>query len=273
MTATRSGEADVASVRVAAGIEPVTDDAVTDDAILDGRLRLLQPAAGHRVGHDTLLLAASVPAGASHAIDFGAGIGSAGLTFALRSPGSRVTLVEIDPQMAALARQNTRRQQPDLSARVEVVEADIATLARAGGPAHPAAASADAVLMNPPFNDPARHRTSPRAGRARAHMAPDAALEDWVRAADRMLAAGGRLQLIHRPEALAAVLAALDRRFGAVAIRPVHARPDAPAIRILVGALKGRRTPPVLLPPLVLADSAGLPSAAAHRILRDGEGL
>lgn len=246
---------------------------ITDDAVLGGRLHLLQPAKGHRVGHDALLLAASVPAEARHAIDLGAGVGSAGLAFAVRVPEARVVLVEIDPAIAALARQNAARQQPNLSGRVEVVTADVALLGRASGPAAPAIGSADAVLMNPPFNDPARHRVSPHERRARAHMGADAVLEEWVRAADRLLEAAGRLCLIHRPEALEAVLGALKGRFGAAAIRPVHPLPDAPAIRILVTALKGRRTPPSLLPGLVLADASGRPSEAAERVLRGGEAI
>lgn len=246
---------------------------ITDDAVLGGRLRLLQPAKGHRVGHDALLLAASVPAEARHAIDLGAGVGSAGLALAVRVPEARVVLVEIDPAIAALARQNAARQQPDLIGRVEVVTADVALLGRASGPAAPAMGSADAVLMNPPFNDPSRHRVSPHERRARAHMGADAVLEEWVRAADRLLEAAGRLCLIHRPEALEAVLAALKGRFGAAAIRPVHPLPDAPAIRILVTALKGRRTPPSLLPGLVLADAAGRTSEAAERVLRGGEAI
>lgn len=246
---------------------------ITDDAVLGGRLRLLQPAKGHRVGHDALLLAASVPAEARRAVDLGAGVGSAGLALAVRVPEARIMLVEIDPAMAALARENAARQEPDLGGRVEMVEADVAMLARPGGPATPAAGGADVVLMNPPFNDPARHRTSPHERRAHAHMAADAALELWVRAADRLLEPAGRLCLIHRPEALEAVLAALKGRFGAAAIRPVHPGPELPAIRILVSALKGRRTPPSVLPGLVLANEAGRPSAAAERVLRGGEGI
>ncbi len=246
---------------------------LTDDALLGGRLRLLQPARGHRAGHDALLLAASVPEDARAAVDLGAGVGAAGLAVAARLPEARVTLVEIDPALAELARTNADRQDGDIGTRVEVVAADVAMLGRRGGPERPAAQSADLVLMNPPFNDPARFRASPRGGRALAHSGADADIATWLRAADRLLAAGGRLALIHRPEAIGALLAALEGRFGAVAIRPVHPRPDAPAIRILISAIKGRRTPPALLPALVLADAAGRPSAAAENILRDGAGI
>lgn len=246
------------------------DDALTDDAFLGGRLRLLQPARGHRAGHDAMLLAASAPSGARRAVDLGAGVGAAGLAFALRLPAATVTLVEIVPELAELAARNAARQRPGLAGRVAVVCADVATLGRPSGPEFPAARAADLVLMNPPFNDPARHRASPDAGRALAHMVADADVATWLRAAERLLAPGGRLALIHRPEAIEALLAGLKGRFGSVTIRPVHPAPSAPAHRLLIGATKGRRTPPVFLPALVLADDAGRPSAAAEHVLRAG---
>ncbi len=43
--------------------------------------------------------------------------------------------------------------------------------------------SADAVLMNPPFNDPARHRASPNKSREIAHVATEDTLQTWIHAA------------------------------------------------------------------------------------------
>lgn len=253
--------------------EGADGEALTDDAFLGGRLNLLQPARGHRAGHDAMLLAASAPGEARHAVDLGAGVGAAGLAFAARVAAATVTLVEIDPATAALAARNAARQTPGLATRARVVVADIATLGRPSGPPEPAARTADLVMMNPPFNDPARHRVSPHERRALAHSVPDAGLETWLRAAERLLAPGGRLALIHRPEAIEAIMAGLKGRFGAVTIRPVHPAPGAPAHRLLVGAVKGRRTAPVLMPGLVLAGQDGRPSAEAERLLRDGEAV
>src|SRR5215208_6092627 len=84
-----------------------TGTLVTDDAVLGGRLRLRQPRRGHRVGHDAILLAAaSRGRRGDHVVDLGAGVGAAGLALARRVPGLSVTLVEIDPGLAALAAEN-----------------------------------------------------------------------------------------------------------------------------------------------------------------------
>src|SRR5204862_6959938 len=85
----------------------------SDDALLGGRLRLLQPQRGHRVGHDAILLAASCPACAGDKVaDLGAGVGAAGLALTTRVPAD-VILVEIDADLAALATENARRNDVD----------------------------------------------------------------------------------------------------------------------------------------------------------------
>ena len=79
----------------------------TEDAFLGGRLRLRQPKSGHRAGHDAMLLAAATPARAGdRVVDFGAGVGAAGLAVARRVTGIALVLVEIDPALAGLARVN-----------------------------------------------------------------------------------------------------------------------------------------------------------------------
>ncbi|MBL8583161.1 MAG: methyltransferase, partial [Rhizobiaceae bacterium] len=54
---------------------------------------------------------------------------------------------------------------------------------------------------------------------------------------------------------LEAILPALRGRFGSAEIRPIHARQDAPAIRIVLRATRGARGTFKLLAPLVLHDA------------------
>src|SRR3954452_13186962 len=79
----------------------------SEDAFLGGRLRLRQPKSGHRAGHDAMLLAAATPARAGdRVVEFGAGVGAAGLAVARRVTGTKLVLVEIDAGLASLAREN-----------------------------------------------------------------------------------------------------------------------------------------------------------------------
>jgi tRNA1(Val) A37 N6-methylase TrmN6 len=258
--------------------KPVTtfpENALSDDAVLGGRIRLLQPRRGHRVGHDAILLAAATGAQpGEHAVDLGAGVGAAGIAVAARVPDLAVTLVEIDPGLADLARQNIARN--DLALRVRAVALDVAGPARAFAAAGLRAGSAARVLMNPPFNDAVRHNRSPDSRRRLAHVMGEGpanlGLADWIACAARLLAPHGTLTLIWRADGLADVLGAL-RAFGAVKVLPVHPRPDAGANRILVSATKGSGRPLALLPALTLADPDGRPTPQAEAILRHGATL
>src|SRR5437762_9377907 len=196
--------------------------ATTDDAVLGGRLRLMQPARGHRAGHDAILLAAAAPT-SKHAVDLGAGVGTAGLALLARNAAERVTLIEIDPLLAELARKNAIRN--GYGACTEIIPADIRRFRRQKGLAS-LAATADLVITNPPFNDPGRRNVSPDAGRRRAHAAADSELDPWLAAADHMLGAGGRLVLVHRPDALEMIFASLAGRFGAAEIIPIFPQPE-----------------------------------------------
>jgi len=238
----------------------------TEDAALGGRLRLKQPRRGHRFGHDAILLAAATAARpGERAVDLGAGVGTAGLALALRVPRLIVTLVEIDPDLAECARENAARN--GLADRVSAITLDATVGADAFAARGIAAHSFDRVLMNPPFNDPARPQ-SPQAARRRAHVGTGS-LAGWVKAAARLLRPKGVLTLIYPAERLADLLD-LGSGFGALTLLPVHPKPGAPAIRILLRAAKGSRAPLTLLPGLVLAYEDGRPTEEAEAVLRGG---
>jgi tRNA1(Val) A37 N6-methylase TrmN6 len=242
----------------------------SEDAVLGGRLVLRQPLRGHRVGHDAILLAAATSAqSGDHAVDLGSGVGGAGLALARRIEGLNVTLVEIDPALAALAAGNAQRN--GLADRVRAVCLDVESSAADFIAAGLAAGSAAFVLMNPPFN--IAQQPSPDRARRLAHAATERTPERWLRTAAWLLRADGVVTLIWRADGLADVLAALGKDFGAITVLPVHPKPGAAAIRVLVRAAKGSRAPLLLLPGFLLADAHGNPTAAAEAVLRKGEAL
>jgi tRNA1(Val) A37 N6-methylase TrmN6 len=242
----------------------------SDDAVLGGKLVLRQPLHGHRFGHDSILLAAAADAHAGeHAVELGAGVGAAGLALARRVEELTVTLVELDPALAALAQENAGRN--GLAARVRAVCLDVAAPAAAFAAAGLAPGSADCVLMNPPFNAP--HNPSPDRGRRAARTASPETLAVWLATAARLLRPSGTVTLIWRADGLGDVLAALAADFGAVTLLPVHPKPGSPAIRVLARTAKQHSGPLSLLSGFVLADDDGKPTAAADAVLRDGVAL
>jgi tRNA1(Val) A37 N6-methylase TrmN6 len=238
---------------------------VSEDAILDGGLTLRQPRRGHRFGHDAILLAAAVSAHAGdHAVELGAGVGAAGLALAHRVGGLTVTLVEIDGELASLARGNAERNGLADRARALCLDAEASADAFAATGLSPGCAAH--VLMNPPFNS-VQHNASPDPSRRIAHVGSGETLNKWLATAARLLGADGVVTLIWRADGLADVLAALARDFGGVSIMPIYSRPGAAAIRVLARGIKASRVPLTVLPGLLLADGDGKPTPQAQAIL------
>ena len=236
---------------------------VTEDAFLGGKLRLRQPKSGHRAGHDAMLLAAATPARAGdRVVDFGAGVGAAGLAVATRVAGIRLVLVEIDAALADLARTNATGN--GITTEVHVL--DVTSGAESFASVGLIPDSVDVVLMNPPFNDASRHRASPDRAREVAHVAAAETLEGWIHASRRILKSGGHLVMIWRADGIVELLAALGRGFGSLMILPVHVDAASPAIRVLVRATKGGRAPTRLLGALILNDETNRATPAARNI-------
>jgi tRNA1(Val) A37 N6-methylase TrmN6 len=236
----------------------------TEDAFLGGKLRLRQLKSGHRAGHDAMLLAAATSArSGDRVVDFGAGVGAAGLAVAKRVAGIELVLVEIDELLADLARGNALAN----TIAADVVVLDVMSAAAEFAVTGLMPDSVDVVLMNPPFNDSTRHRASPDKARASAHVATEETLEGWIHAARRILKSGGVLTMIWRADGLAELLAALDRGFGSVAILPVHSDAASPAIRVLVRAIKGGGAPLRMHAALILNSEAAMPNQEVQEIL------
>ena len=233
---------------------------------------LTQPKRGHRVGTDAALLVAAAGTPGGRIVDVGAGVGAVGLALAERNPLASVDLVEVDPELARLAESNAARN--GLEARTRVLRLDVLNPKerREAGLAE----LASCVVTNPPFFDAKTVRASPDQGKARAHVLAHAeagaALAEWVQASLAMLAPGGRFVMIHRPDALALILAAIGSRLGALALLPVHPTIGASAHRLLVSGVKGSKAPLRLAPGLVLHGADGRLTAEADALHR-GERL
>jgi tRNA1Val (adenine37-N6)-methyltransferase len=215
---------------------------VTRDTLLGGALTLLQPRTGYRVNVDSILLAAFASRGrvAKLAVDLGAGVGALGLIAARTGATKSVVLIEHQPELARLARENLATN----GVTGNVVERD---LERQGLP--PALAQrADLVLCNPPFFPPASGTPSQRAPLARGgELAP------FLRAAQRALSGPRtRAAFCYPATALAELLAgAREARLVPKRLRLVHARSETPARLALVELRIAKPGGLVIEPPLV----------------------
>lgn len=245
--------------------EAVDGGEIVENALLNGRVRLLQPATGYRAGLDAALLAAAVQATAGQrVIEAGCGAGAVLMQLAARRPGLDLTGLEREPAMAGLARRNTALNK----AQAEVITGDVAAGFKTLN-----LAPFDWAVANPPFFDDAGALRAPAPGKRAAWMADDG-LAAWTRFLLKAVREGGRIVVIHRADRLADLLALLGDKAGSFAIRPIHAHADEPAKRVLVQAIKTGKAPLRLLPPLILHDRGGAKhTAETEAILRGEAGL
>lgn len=233
-------------------------------SLLNGRVRLLQPARGYRVAIDPVLLAAAVPARpGERLLELGCGSAAASLCLLARVVGLDITGLELNFELAELARRNAALNNP----RLHVIQGDLLS------PPACLADSFDQVFMNPPYLPAGAAIPSPFVTRASANVEREARLEHWISAALQRLTCGGRLTLIHRADRLGEILSLLHERAGETRILPLRAYADRPAKRVIVTTRKASRAPLVLLPDLVLHDPGGGFSAAAEAVLRAGEAI
>lgn len=235
----------------------------TAHTLLGGRVALEQPAAGYRTAIDPVLLAAAVPAVGSdgRVLDIGCGVGAAALCYATREPAGHVTGLELQPDLAALARANAAAN--GLAERFTVAAGDLLR----PPPAVPGNGF-DQVMANPPYLSADRADPSPDPGRAVAGVEGEADLAAWIEFGLSRLKPRGGLTLVQRADRLHEILAALGAAAGDIRILPLWPKAGRPAKRVIVAARKGLKGGVTLLPGLVLHEPEGAYTAAAEAVLR-----
>ena len=242
----------------------MTGDAATD-AFLGGKMILKQFKRGHRIGTDAILLAAAGRAATSIA-DLGCGSGGAGIAAALRLPDAALVLADKDRDALCLADENLAGN--GLAGRGRCVEADFFAPEKQRAAAGLAREAFDLVLTNPPFFEMGAGRASPDAKRHAAHRLEGGTLDDWIATAASVTRPGGALAIVHRADALGALLEAMAGRFGGILLRFVHPRENENAIRVLALAIKGSRAPLSVARSLELHNADGSFTAEAEAINR-----
>ncbi len=241
---------------------------ITEDRLLDGRVRLLQPATGYRVALDTLVLAASVEAEAGEAVlDIGAGVGAAALCLAVRIPGVRVVGIEMQRELVSLASRNV--QLNGLQDRVEMIVADVAQRP----PPRLAAGTFHHVMTNPPYLTADEATLPPDPVKAAANVESTATLAAWLTYSLLMLRSKGTLTVVHRAERLGEILACLNGRAGEIVVFPLWPGEGKAARRVLVRARKSVATPLRLASGLVLHEDSGAFTPQAEDVLRHAAAL
>lgn len=202
----------------------------TSDAFFEGRLKVCQPARGYRFSVDAVLLSrwAKLKKGAK-VLDIGTGSGVIALILAYLYPSIKVTAVEIQPDLAAVARLNVK---DNGFKHMEVVEGDVRALAPIALGAH-----FDAIVCNPPYFAPHTGKTNINDQERLARHEISLDLPSLIKASRSLLTTKGKLYLIYPAERMGQLAYELKAGgFEMKALRCVHSYKTSPACLVLTEA-------------------------------------
>ncbi|MGI6075083.1 MAG: tRNA1(Val) (adenine(37)-N6)-methyltransferase [Pyramidobacter sp.] len=224
------------------------------DDILYGFLKMLQPADGEgpRINMDTVLLAGYArPRAGERVMELGCAHGGITLILAKRYPDAAFEGLDLQPSLIDMARENALRN--GLNDRVNFTCGDLRNIRKLYS--HQ---SFDALVVNPPYEDPGFGVGSRSAANRSARQGETCTLEDVCLAARFLLKNGGRLYMVMRALRLADTLALLKKNhLEPRRVRMVYPLPGKNASVFLTEACRAGGAALTVQPPLFISDEKG----------------
>jgi tRNA1Val (adenine37-N6)-methyltransferase len=236
--------------------------AETLDSWRKGSLRIIQKKTGYRFSIDAFLLDDFVHLkDRSRILDLGTGSGILALLLARAYPLSRITALELSPELMDLADRN--RTLNDLRDRIFLIQGDLCQL-----PSFLKKGLFDAVISNPPYRPLRSGRVNPDPQKAVARHEIRVNLLQLIQAVVHGLKPGGQWFVIFPAWRLVSLLTlSRQHRLEPKRIQFVHSFPGKEAEWVLMEAVHLGREEIRVLPPLVVYQETGIYSPPVQKII------
>ena len=231
------------------------------DDLQAGGFRLIQRPGTFCLGTDSVLLAHfCAPRRRERIADLGCGNGAISLLLAAHHPDCTVDGVEIQMEMADMARRSVALNGVEDRVRIHCADLrDAPELLGQGGHS--------LIVCNPPYAAAGSGYPSATAQERIARQAEDLTLEELAESAKRLLKYGGRFCAVFPARRAFELMHALHGAgLEPKRIQTVHARADKPPRVALIEAVKGAASELRWLAPLLLYDADGQASAQLRAI-------
>ena len=229
-----------------------------DDLQTSG-LRLIQKPGTFRFGTDSVLLADfAAPRRGERIADLGSGNGAIALLLAGHRPDAEIEAVELQPELADMARRSVLLN--GLERRVRVHCVDMREAWRELG-----REKCSLAVCNPPYGEPGGGFEREDAAERVARSGLDPA--DVAASAAAILKYGGRFCAAFPARRALEMMNAMERSgLAPKCVRSVHARADRAPRLMLIEGVKGGNSGLNWLPPLILYEASGEVSLEWRRI-------
>ena len=234
------------------------------DELWPGGPKFHQAEYGFKLGTDSVLLAHFTnPTRAKKILDLGCGAGVLTVLTAYKAPKARVLGIEIQPESAAVCRENMAANgfPPE-----NILEGDLREHRKLFD-----AGSFDLVISNPPYFPVKGGFNAPDDKRATARDERSCTMDDLCKSAGYLVKWGGAFTVVHRPERLSELLCALTK-YGLEPkrLRMVQHKASSAPNLILVEARRGGKAGLTVEPPLILANDDGSDTEEVKNIYHRG---
>jgi tRNA1Val (adenine37-N6)-methyltransferase len=235
----------------------------TIDDLLEGALRIFQKKKGYRFSLDSLLLSHFVRLkSGDRVLDMGTGAGVIALILAKRPGCGKVTGIDIQEEMAEMARRSARFN--NLEDRVEFLRGDVKDIRTILEPQ-----SFDAAVFNPPYRKLNSGRINPDDRKAVARHEIRGALGDFLAAARYVLKDGGRVFTVYPATRMAELVYRMRAdRLEPKRVRLVHSACSSGGEFVLAEGVKGGGEELEVMPPLFIYGPDGEYTAAMTDLFR-----
>ena len=203
-------------------------------------------------GMDAVLLTGFAKVGkGERALDLGTGTGIIPILLEAKTEGQDFEALEIQPESAEMARRSVMLN--NLQERIKIVDGDIKEASKIFG-----AASFNVVTTNPPYMTENHGVKNPDEPKAIARHEVLCTLEDIIRESARILKAGGRFYMVHRPFRLAEILTAMcEAKLEPKRMRLVYPYVDKEPNMVLIEGIRGAKSRMTVDPPLIVYEKDG----------------
>ncbi len=220
---------------------------LTNDSFFDGQLSIVQARKGYRFSIDAVILASSIrPKPHERIVDLGTGCGVVPLMVAFRHPKSALFGVEIQEDLAEMARLNV--DENGFAETIKIICGDMRSLQTGifGGPV-------DRVVSNPPFRRAASGRINPNSQRAIARHEIQITLPILIQTASALLRTAGQFLVIYTSERLVEMIQQMrTNHLEPKTVRFIHSRQDSESKLVMIMGVKRGKPGLTVAAPLVI---------------------
>ena len=242
----------------------------TKNKFLGGRLKIYQQKKGFRAGHDSVILASSIPAKkGDKCLELGVGTGVVSLCLLSRIEDLKVLGIDNDQDVLNLAKENSIIN--NFQDKLSLIKGDLNKGLKEFSKIQ--RQSFDHIYSNPPYYIEDEIIFPLHESKRRAYEGNSDTLKSWLKIALTFVKSKGSITFINHIKNLPKMLNLFTSSMGDINVIPIFSTMQNPASRFLISGVRDSKKPLKFTKGLVLNNKDGKNTKRIDNILRFGKSL